>query len=194
MIDPENITNFNRTEEELQEFALFSVIAAGKTASIQALKLHEFLTAPKNHVLPFRYIRCLMDFGVLRGALLQCKMGQYARIESAFEGLVLADDMYGLANMDIPKFDAIGGIGPKTARFFLLHSREGFECAVLDVHILKWLREIGYDAPQQTPQNVDRYRRLEKIFLKECRKREKTPAEWDLELWTRYSRKVKRAA
>jgi hypothetical protein len=43
MIDPYNITNYNRTEGELQKFLLFCIVVAGKTAYIQAQKLEEFL-------------------------------------------------------------------------------------------------------------------------------------------------------
>lgn len=195
MIDPQNITNYNRTKAELEEFALFSVIVAGKTAAIQAAKLNQFLAVPgAQDKSPLEYVRFLTNLGLLESALRGVRMGQYARITAAFEGLALADTMYGLENMELDHFDNIKGIGPKTARFILLHSRKEANCAVLDVHILRWLRHLGVNAPHQTPQDTQRYRRLENIFLKECKKKGKSPAEWDLELWSHYSRKIKPAA
>jgi len=43
MIDPSNITNFDRTDGELEEFALFAPAVAGKTADVQASKVNELL-------------------------------------------------------------------------------------------------------------------------------------------------------
>ena len=38
MVNPYDITNYNRTQNELQEFLLFTIVVAGKTAYIQAQK------------------------------------------------------------------------------------------------------------------------------------------------------------
>ena len=43
MITPTSITNYNRTEEELEEFLMFAILVAGKGAEMQAKKLDEFL-------------------------------------------------------------------------------------------------------------------------------------------------------
>ena len=40
MITPTTITNYNRTEAELEEFLMFAILVAGKGAEQQALKLH----------------------------------------------------------------------------------------------------------------------------------------------------------
>jgi hypothetical protein len=49
MITPTTITNYNRTEEELEEFLLFSILVAGKGAEQQAKKLDAFLAFIKKH-------------------------------------------------------------------------------------------------------------------------------------------------
>ena len=51
------------------------------------------------------------------------------------------------------------GVGPKTARFFLLHTREFCDEVVLDTHILRWMRERCdvKEAPKNTPQNPEKY-------------------------------------
>ena len=42
-IDPYNITNFQRSDAELELFLLFCIVVAGKTAYIQSEKLDLFL-------------------------------------------------------------------------------------------------------------------------------------------------------
>jgi hypothetical protein len=43
LIDPYKITNYKRSKNELEEFLLFCIVVAGKTAYIQSQKLDEFL-------------------------------------------------------------------------------------------------------------------------------------------------------
>ena len=45
MIDPSDVTKYDRTEEELEEWLLFCIVAAGKTAKTQARLLENFLTS-----------------------------------------------------------------------------------------------------------------------------------------------------
>jgi thermostable 8-oxoguanine DNA glycosylase len=59
---------------------------------------------------------------------------------------------------------------------------------VLDVHILKYLRSQGFEAPKQTPSGK-KYLELEKNFLELAKKNNMTPADFDLMLWTKYSTK-----
>ena len=71
MIDPYNITNYNRTEAELQELLMFCILVAGKTAYIQAGKLEQFLDSIKSRlnlsdkIKPFDIIRSANDHGIL---------------------------------------------------------------------------------------------------------------------------------
>jgi thermostable 8-oxoguanine DNA glycosylase len=60
---------------------------------------------------------------------------------------------------------------------------------VLDVHILKFLRDNGYpNAPKQTP-SEKAYLKWEKVFLAVCKEMfpHKSIAEIDLDIWTKYS-------
>ena len=47
LIDPYKITNYKRSKNELEEFLLFCIVVAGKTAYIQAGKLEQFLNSIK---------------------------------------------------------------------------------------------------------------------------------------------------
>lgn len=75
------------------------------------------------------------------------------------------------------------GIGPKTARFFMLYSRPWVEdIAVLDVHILRWMKEQGYNVPASTPSGK-RYAELEKQFIAEAQQRGVHVRDFDFALW-----------
>lgn len=184
MIDPTKITNFKRSKEELEELLLFCIIVAGKTAQIQAKKLELFLN--KNRKLsPFELIRLYLKKNILLDKIKAIKLGQYKRLEKAFTEVIKLD----VFNCSVEELEAITGIGPKTARFYILHSRSNQKVAVLDTHLLKWLRdELGLEAPKSTPTSK-KYLELEKEFLNYCEKNKKNPAVFDLEIWNKYSSK-----
>jgi thermostable 8-oxoguanine DNA glycosylase len=189
MIVPEKITDFNRTESELEEFLMFAILVAGKTAKTQAQKLEEFLSTKidrgySNHS-PFEYINALLIDNALMTEMKRHKLGQYNRLKTAFQGIV--DFAYKLKTITVQDLESVKGIGPKTARFFILHSRKEAKVAVLDTHILKWLREQGYDAPKTTP-SKKKYGLLEQLFLTEAWKRELSPADLDLTIWKSYAK------
>jgi len=194
MITPTNITNYNRTQAELEEFLMFAILVAGKTAKTQADKLHQFLwTSRVIGVSPFKWLRFLVNYndsmvesGTLVGRLKHYKLGQYNRIEKAFRGILKFEGR--LDTVSGQELESVEGIGPKTSRFFILHSRPNIKVAVLDTHILKFLASKGYKVPKATPSNKKKYRKIELDFLTECEKAGKNPADMDLEIWKTYSK------
>jgi thermostable 8-oxoguanine DNA glycosylase len=76
----------------------------------------------------------------------------------------------------------VKGIGMKTARFFVMHTRAHQMYACLDTHILAWLGDKGHDVPKSTPQGK-KYLELEKIFLDYCIEMDMMPADLDLKIW-----------
>jgi len=185
MINPTTITNYNRTEAELEEFLMFAILVAGKTAKTQAKKLEQFLSnCPYAKYTPFQHLEYLVKTNTLTAEMMQYKLGQYKRLLVAFLGILRFEGK--LKSVTIEDLESIKGIGSKTARFFLLHSRKNVEVAVLDTHILKWLREQGHDAPKATP-SKKKYAVLEKIFLTEALKRDILPADLDLQIWKSYA-------
>ncbi len=178
MINPFEITNFERTEKELQTFMLFCVCVAGKNAQQQAAKLEKFLNILPGSGLPFDRIRDLVD---VKPYLVEVRMGQYHRIGRAFKKL---SELPQLDQVEIEQLELIKGIGPKTSRFFVLHSRPNSRVAVLDTHILRYMREtMGLPAPKSTP-GLKRYYELETQFLEHCDARSCSPAQLDLEIWS----------
>lgn len=184
MIDPRDITNFKRTKEELEELILFCIIVAGKTASIQAKKLDLFLKKDNNKLSPFKLIQTYISNNVLLEKIQEAKLGQYTKINKAFQEIIQLD----MFNCSVQDLEGITGIGPKTARFYILHSRPNQNIAVLDTHILKWLRdELKIETPKSTPIQK-KYLQLEQVFLNYCKQNKKNPADLDLEIWKKYSR------
>jgi thermostable 8-oxoguanine DNA glycosylase len=88
----------------------------------------------------------------------------------------------------VEQLEAIHGVGPKTARFFLLWTGRKIRCAALDTHLLKFLRDLGYKVPKNTPSGT-RYAVIEKIALAEADKRGMNPNDFDWIIWDAYSRK-----
>jgi thermostable 8-oxoguanine DNA glycosylase len=184
-VDPHQITNYNRSVEELQAFWLFAILAAGKKAVIQAQKLAEFLQPIENEdIRPFEYLMGLTHLNALDDAIREHKLGQYNRVSRCFTESMRLD----MEKVDVYDLERIYGVGPKTARFFLLHSREDEELAVLDTHILRWMREeLGVNAPKTTPTG-DKYAELEEIFLEHANSLNISPADLDLSIWKRYTK------
>jgi hypothetical protein len=197
MIDPRNITKYDRSADELQEFLLFAIVVAGKKSDVQAQKLDEFLERIcstfyiNEGQLPNDYFHALLWLGMkrIRSHLCEVRMGQYDRITRAFwEAAHLGPD---LAMVSLRRLEEVKGIGPKTARFFLLHSRRDANCAVLDTHILKFLRNNDVpDVPPSTPQSAVIYERLEQKFLEFVAETRYTVAEYDLLIWKMFARKA----
>jgi thermostable 8-oxoguanine DNA glycosylase len=197
MINPYDITNYNRTTHELEEFLLFCIVVAGKTAYIQAQKLDEFLASVNTrlmmpaHVSPFQSIKSAEQHGILFEEIKKAKLGQYKKINSAFK--YISEKEYNLCRMTPKILEEIPGVGMKTSRFFLLHSDTFYKdkIAILDTHILKFIKEnIDERAPKSTPVIPLTYRFWEDMFLKWCEQNNKNVADFDLEVWKSYARKT----
>lgn len=198
MINPYEITNYNRSNSELEELLMFCIVVAGKTAHIQASKLDNFLIESKESLKfiypensfdnssPFEILSLLKRNDILLFEIVKAKLGQYNKIYNAFDYLV--NNKIDLSTCTTEELEKIPGVGLKTSRFFILHSRQINSIAVLDVHILKFLGTLGYDVPKTTP-NKKKYYYLEEKFLEYCKLKNIQPAEADLEIWKSYARK-----
>jgi hypothetical protein len=185
MIQPHAITNFNRTEHELQEFLLFTVCVAGKSSEQQARKLEIFLAGHCGigGMLPFAMIRMYGYTGTFCN-LETTKMGQYKRITKAF--IAIAEANLDLKTCTVEDLEKIPGLGCKTSRFFLVHSRPNQEYGILDSHILRHMREdLAIPTPKTTPTNPKKYYDLESKLLEVVRASGKSYADYDLEVWSK---------
>jgi len=184
MIDPFNITNFNRTQAELEELLLFCIAAANKPAKLIASKLEHFLTqqhCKRRRGLPTQKVRSLIRADLLEKQLKWARLSPYIKNIRAFTDVVELQSC--LSEITLSELLQTHGIGDKTARMFLLYTRPDQRLAVLDVHVLRWMGARGHTVPKWHPTgNV--YRKLEISFLNECLAAGKTPVELDREIWT----------
>ncbi|RDJ35364.1 MAG: hypothetical protein DWQ19_11150 [Crenarchaeota archaeon] len=184
MVNPSKITNFKLSKPRLEERILFWICAAGKNAISSAKGLDRFLTIINGHDNPFQAIR-VVGLKKLPKLLKSCGIGCYNNKAAAFWSLANSD--INLRTCSAQDLETIKGIGRKTSRCFIMHSRKNARHAGLDVHILSFLRDSGYDAPKITPSSEKEYLRLENIFLKLADKSNLPVAEFDLLIWREYS-------
>lgn len=185
MINPKTITNYNRTEAQLEEFLLFAIIVAGKKASMQAEKLESFLSEDKT-LSPFSLIQKMLNNNVLMENITKHRLGQYKKIYKSFTQILQFQNK--LSTISVDDLESIHGIGPKTSRFFLLHSRPNQQYAVLDTHILKYMNAQGYKVPKSTP-SKQKYKIVEEQFIKIAETQSLSLADFDLAIWNMYSQK-----
>lgn len=184
IISPTSVTNFSRTRRELEAFWLFSLFVAGKNSDFAAKKVEAVYDQCPVNMFLFDWLRLKNIEEVLRIA----KVGQYNRLSRAISESLDLD----LRTVSLSELLNIFGVGGKTARFFLLHSRKDCKCAVLDTHVLKFLRNNGFpDAPTQTPP-VNKYSVWETVFLSIIKSKypQTSVADADLMIWKEYSGRV----
>ena len=190
MIDPNNVTNPARTPAELEEFLLFCVVVAGKNADQQARKLDLFLGGRR----PFAFIRSSDRGGRLEARLREVRLGKYSLLQRSFRELSRSGtDLATCAWEHLTRFP---GIGIKTAKFFVLHSRPNEMHGVLDTHVLAWMRDHwepagprGLPVPRHSPQDPRVYRFWETVYFGMVSARHHAGgaavdwARFDLDLW-----------
>lgn len=179
-VDLLNPTDFSRTISELQYFLIFCVFVAGKSSKTQSIKAYEMFSSLGNPEYPFEVFAAMTEDQIDR-LLRQHKIGQYNRLRRCL--YVLSRSMLDLRNCTCESLESIPGIGFKTSRFFVVHTQENSNYAVLDTHILSWLREFDPSAPKSTPTNKNQYVFWENKFLDKCVEFNKTPSELDFEIW-----------
>jgi len=193
MIDPNGVTDLARSPRQLEEFLLFCIVVAGKNADQQTRKLEDFLRGGE----PFAFIRSLGANGGVEERLERAKLGKYRLLGESFRRL--SHSGLDLRKCSLEELTRFPGIGMKTAKFFILHSRPGEMHAVLDTHVLAWMRErlapAGArrpDVPRHSPQDPAAYSFWETVYfgLILARAREEGgpvgPINWaqvDLDLW-----------
>lgn len=191
MIDPENITNYNLTDNELEEHALFWVCAAGKNGRTAARCLDNLMDTIEGHYwgpmkaifmasYKFNFPYLMRDHGI------GCYMSKARSfLELAVE---VGANRLNLRTCTADDLEKIYGIGMKTSRCFIMHSRKEARYAGLDTHMLKHLRAVGVEnVPKSTPISKKEYLRLEREVLKLADEAGLGPAVLDLQVWNKYS-------
>ena len=200
MIDLANFTNFERTEAELEELLIFSIAVAGKRSDKTLESLNLFMNSIRLPSRPgggtwFERLNCYESEYYLLNTICMHNVlrpgygiGQQNRMSKAW--LAAARSPFDLRVCEVEDLMTIHGVGPKTARMFVLHSRPNQQYAVLDTHILKALRQHGFaNAPKATPTNPRLYRAWELRVLQMAELAGMSPAEFDSDRWKFYAMK-----
>jgi hypothetical protein len=185
-INPLKVTNFKRTQHALEYFWFYSIICAGKSSDWASKKTDEIFAKKPAYVSPLDWIS---DGRRLHKILLSHSIGQYNRISKC----IRESTNVNLNCASVDELFKIHGIGRKTARFFILHSREDANCIPLDIHILKWLKMHRVRCvPKDTPASGKEYDRLERAALRLLKTHfpDKSIAEADLHIWSVVSGRV----
>lgn len=191
MIDAINVTNFNQTRSQLQEFILFWIAAAGKNGVVAARSIHNFLKDAKRisgcrSKYPFEIVKALGK-DRLSEVLKRNGIGCYSMTHKGGTIWQIANSGIDLKNCTLDELESIKGIGFKTSRCFMIHSRLFPGVAGIDTHALKRLRDEGYqNVPLSTPTSRREYLKWEREFVKLQENSGKSMAEFDLDNWNRY--------
>ena len=186
MIDPTKMTQYIGTKDVslLEEIIIFCICVAGKNAKTTAKgvdKLKNLLCEQNNF---FEAIR-LVDEEKLASIIKSCGLGCFRNRAKSLKSL--ASSGIDLLNCSIKELEAIYGIGMKTSRFFLAFTRENTKVAILDTHILKYLKNLGLEVPKSTP-SKKKYLELEKKFLELASFSALSTAEFDLSIWNEFAK------
>lgn len=197
MIDPINITNYKLTVPQLEEHILWWVCAAGKNGVVAAKSLSKFLWNAHSIFTYTRHAPALTSFEIVRLVLNRpygietlahmmkgAGIGAYTQKSNTFRLLAMAEKL-DLKTVSVEALMAFKGIGPKTARAFVVHSRPQQRYAILDTHLLKFLRHQGIMAPDKPP-TPKKYLELEQAFLRIVDLGGLEVADLDLAIWNHY--------
>lgn len=189
MIDPSNITNYNLTDAELEEHLLFWIAAAGKNGRTAARQLESLLSSiTYNNLSPLTALRYYVGPYFQRLPFLLKEKGIGCYNNKAITFWQIMSSKLDLRTCTTDDLEQYYGIGSKTARCFILHSRKGARLSGLDTHMLKHLREMGVeDVPKSTPSSKKKYMILEQEVLRLADESGMSPADYDLEVWNKYS-------
>ena len=201
-IDPKNITNFKADDFELELMILFWVLAAGKNGVTASNCLRKMLTYwaakitialpyPGNeNFTPFDVIRFILDEGVdLAQEMKQFGIGCFNNKAKTFK--VLVESNLNLKTCSVDDLEKVPGIGNKSSRCFLIHSRPNQVYAGLDRHVLAYMRDQGHSVPKSTPTGK-KYKEIEQQFINIVTSQGRTIADLDLEIWNSYRSRFKK--
>lgn len=191
MIDPREMTKYDCTDNELEERILFSCCVAGKNAMSTARGLHSFFNTIECFSIfkssPFKQIQCVKSrfgYDFIIETLKRSGIGCYNNRARTFSDLI--DKKLDLKTCSVKDLEEVWGIGEKTSRFFILHTRPNVRYAALDTHIRKHMESLGIKFPKGQPKGK-RYKKLEDDFLRLADQSGMTVAEYDLHLWNLYA-------
>ncbi len=119
MVEAEIACNPDLHTDDLEQLLVFSVLVANKPAERMS-EIAYCLTGKAMGCSPLEVIELLVQENRLGKRLRELRTGQYGRIEAALRGLVTKK--FNLRTCSVADLESIKGIGPKTARFFIMRT------------------------------------------------------------------------
>lgn len=160
--DPYKVTNFSFDDFDLELFAIFAIVVAAKNADVQSEKLDQFLSFEPNAKSPLDAVEMMLKKGTFVSNMVKVKLGQYDRLAVSIPRLLDVN----LRTCTIADLENIHGIGRKTSRFFILHSRPAQRICALDTMLLCKAIDEGYpNCPTVTPSNYQEYEKISSFLL-----------------------------
>lgn len=168
-VDPFNI--IQKENEDLcykQSFLLFTVAVAGKTASVTSKKINNVISDIMDdkrgdifNTIKDKYEK--NDYLGFYLILKKHKTGKYNTIVNFIKDYNKSN--IDLNNCSVSELESLSGIGKKSSRYYLLYNNKNKEdYAVLDTHILRFMKRFGIETPKITPTGK-KYDELEKNYL-----------------------------
>lgn len=196
MIDPNNITKYDRTDKELEDFWIFCWFSKAANAKQLGDKLNSFFDhfdfvfedMGLENLSRFQQIRVALRNDLLRDCLSDFKLGKYESFIKGFWDFQMLD----LRECSLGELESIHGVGSKIARMFLLHSRPNQKYLCLDTHLLKEAKKLGI-IENITPPNKKQYLEIEENFISYLLSLNPDIdfAKFDLNTWSNYANKTK---
>ena len=182
--------DYQRNTTQLLEFLLWCTCIAGKSSATITPRFNNLIEQ-----IPAK--KLIKSHGnTIINALKKHGIGQYNRLKKCWQEIAFGSINNRKCNSGAflkhaPRHEIteLHGIGLKTASFYIQCTRPLEDIAVLDTHILKWLKQefAPYPVPSSTPQDETEYIKLECMFIGAAAYLNKSPAELDLALWKQYS-------
>jgi thermostable 8-oxoguanine DNA glycosylase len=173
---------FDRSQAELQQYILTCILTAGQKAEFAEQKANDLTADIPEGKLPCQVLVAKDD---LDGYLRSRRTGKYRYLGQAIRRIAELD----LTTATEQELRSVPGISFKTARIFLLRSRQGAPHAALDVHTLRFLRENSAMAvPDKAPSSECEYLKLEAELLRLFSEKYPglTPSQADGVVWNSY--------
>jgi thermostable 8-oxoguanine DNA glycosylase len=187
-IDPYKITDYHRNKNQLETFFLFCTAVAGKKATMISDKIYDFLEHSGFHGSPLERVKSMLEKNELTERLKRVSMGKYGLLTRSWHELTRRPKNF-LNTAGVEELEELPAVGPKTARYFIVHSRPNTRLAVVDTHMLKFLRDMGHDdIPSGNAASPRHYADLEAKVLAHADKAAMSPQDFDLAVWTWYSK------
>lgn len=195
-VDPYRLDQYRHCTAARQEALLYCLSSPGRTAWVQARNLWLFLrmypAGNDGTHMPYESVVAAMPD--MHKAMQRCGFGNRSQLMRSWWHAVSHVDVDKPEHLTVANLVKIPYCSSKTARLVVENLvpecdrvPEDRRIAILDTHVLGWLREHGHPyAPRTSPQTEGEYRRWEGAWLE---LRDAGVADRDLELWKSLARR-----